>query len=303
MNPFSLNGSFVALITPFDKKGRIDVAALEALVEWHIQEGSAGLVCAGSTGEARSLNELERRKILQICIKTAKKRIPIIAGTGMPDTRQTLRLTRQALQENADACLVVTPYYSRPTQKGCILHFQEVSKIGLPFIVYNNPTRSTIQLSPETISEIGQLPCALALKESTNDPLFVRKIRLLSSLPILAGEDALTYEMLQEGAQGGISVIANLIPNPWSILFEHANAKKWVEAKAISDLYLPVYDVLFSEPNPQCVKYILFLMGKCSPTLRLPLIEPNSKTQLSLKTILPTLYLYRNEFKQRYPKT
>lgn len=291
MSGKSFQGSIVALVTPFTASGRVDARALQQLVQWHIHEGTDAIVCSGTTGESTTLTEADRNKILKVCLEAADKRIPIIAGTGTCDTKQSVHFTEMAQKLGADACLVITPYYNKPTQRGCILHFQEISRVGLPFIAYNNPGRTVVQLQPETIAEIGQLPNAAAIKESTNDPAFLAKIRALTNLPILAGEDALTVAMIKQGAVGAISVVANLIPAAWKKMVQLSLAKEWAQAEALSNRYLPLCQAMFRESNPQCVKYALSLMGKCSPRLRLPLVIPNESACDEIKTTMLHLSL------------
>ena len=149
MGGISFRGSIVALVTPLTASGRVDIRCLQQLVQWHIHEGTEGLVCSGTTGESTTLSESDRKKVLQACLEAADKRIPIIAGTGTCDTKQSVHFTEVAQKLGADACLVITPYYNKPTQRGCILHFQEISRVGLPFIAYNNPGRTVVQLQPE----------------------------------------------------------------------------------------------------------------------------------------------------------
>lgn len=288
MGTKNFRGSFVALVTPFDQYGRIDRTCLQELVRWHIQAGSDGLVISGTTGEAATQSDAERKKILQIALEAAERKIPIIAGTGTCDTRQSVRLTEQAQKLGADGCLAITPYYNKPTQRGCLLHFQEISRVGLPWIAYNNPGRTVVQLQPETIAKMTRLPNIAAIKESTNDPSFLQKIRALTNLPILAGEDALTYAMINEGAVGAISVVGNVIPSAWKKMVSLA-LRGDVKAKSLSDRYLPLCEALFRETNPQCVKYALSLMGKCPPHLRLPLVLPQEKVCEEIKQVLDRL--------------
>ena len=296
----AFRGSFVALVTPFSAHGRIDARKLRELVEWHIQEGTEGIVCSGATGESTTLSEADRGKVLRICLEAAGKRIPVIAGTGTCDTKQSVHLTEQAQKLGADGCLVITPYYNKPTQRGCVLHFQEISRVGLPFIAYNNPGRTVVQLQPETIAAIGQLPNAAGIKECTNDPQFVAKIRSLTPLPVFSGEDALTYAMLREGAVGAISTVGNIIPSLWKKMIHLALSGHWERAKELSERYIPLCQALFLETNPQCVKYTLFLMGKCQPYLRLPLVLPTVETQAEIKRVL--LHLSLPQMEQFLPR-
>jgi 4-hydroxy-tetrahydrodipicolinate synthase len=283
-------GSIVALVTPFNARGKVDEIKLQELIRWHIREGTDGLVISGTTGEAATQSDSERKKILQIALEAAERQIPIIAGTGTCDTRQSVHLTEQAIRLGADGCLAITPYYNKPTQRGCLSHFQEIDRVGLSWIAYDNPGRTVIQLQPETIAQMAELPHLAALKESTNDPTFLRKIRALTDLPVLAGEDALTFAMIQEGAVGAISVVGNVIPAAWKKMIELAIQGKG-EAKILSEQYLPLCEALFRETNPQCVKYALSLMGKCAPHLRLPLVCPQEKAQEEIRAVLLQLNL------------
>lgn len=281
-----LRGSFVALITPFSSFGRVDCKALEALVEWQILEGTEGIVCCASTSEACTLNDAERKKITEICVKTAARRIPIITGTGTCDTRQTVRLTEAAKRLGAAGCLVVTPYYNRPTQKGCLAHFREVAKVGLPIIAYHNPTRAAFRFTLESIQELGSIANVVAIKDSTHDLDFVRGIRKISKLPIFSGEDDLALEIIQEGGIGVISVIGNVIPRGWNQMIRFALSGEMAAAKKLGSRYLPLCKAHFIETNPQCVKYVVSQMGRCCAKVRLPLVMPTLETQKTLKRVL-----------------
>lgn len=282
----SLSGSFVALITPFHKKGGVDRKRLRELVEWHIAEGTDGIVCCGSTGEAACLTESDRKIIAKICVETSAKRIPIIVGTGVSSTALTVRYTEQVQKLGADGCLAVTPYYNKPSQRGCFLHYGEVAKVGLPVIVYHNPGRAVIRLSAEGIAEISAIPNIVAIKESS-DLDHIRKVRkLCPNLPIFSGEDDQTYEILREGGAGAITVFGNIIPRGVKQLVQLALQGKWESAKKLADRYLPLCKALFQESNPQPVKFAMSWLGKCEPVLRLPLVLPTEKTQKDLKAIL-----------------
>lgn len=286
MSAPQFRGSFVALITPFDRKKRVDRKALEDLVEWHINEGTDGIVCCGTTGEGVALSEAERKKIAEICVCIAEKRIPVIASTGTSDTRQSVKLTEQMNKLGVDGCLVVTPYYNKPTQRGCILHFGEISKVGLPMILYHNPARAVIRLTAETIAEIAEFPSVAAIKESSHDMDFVKKIRKLSKIPLFSGEDDLTYQILAEGGIGAISVIGNIIPGGWSKMIHLALDGKWKLAKLLSDRYAPLCKALFLETNPQCVKFAMDWLGLAKGEIRLPLVEPETSIQKEIKQAL-----------------
>ncbi|MBS0624693.1 MAG: 4-hydroxy-tetrahydrodipicolinate synthase [Verrucomicrobia bacterium] len=286
-------GSLVAIVSPFDVKGRIDIQSLEKLVEWQIEQGTEGIVCCGATGEATSLRPAERWKILEVCLKVAAGRVPVLLGTGTPDTRETVRFTEKAQKIGAQGCLVVTPFYNRPSQRGSVLHYKEVAKVGIPIVAYHNPPRTQLRLQVETVAEIGLIKGIAALKDSSGDLDFIRKVRNATPLPILSGEDWLTFEILREGGVGTISTVANVIPGVWKKMIRFAREGNLEKAKLISDHFQPLCRALFLESNPQCVKFVLSLMGKCRQDLRLPLVPPLEQIQAELKEILLGLRLPR----------
>lgn len=288
-------GSFVALITPFTRKGNVDWKALERLIEWHISEGTDGIVCSATTGEGPCLSDSERKKIAHICIQTAAKRIPIIVSTGVNDTRTSVRHTETAQKLGADGCLVVTPYYNKPSQKGCYLHFQEVAKVGLPTIIYHNPPRAVIRLTAETIIEISKIPNIIAIKDASSDLGLIRKI--VKYIPVFSGDDDLAFSVMREGGVGSIAATANLIPRGWKEMIHHCQKGKWEKAELFSQRYLPLIKALFSETNPQCFKFALSWFRKCQPTLRLPMIPPTESTQREIKKEI--LRLAMPQFKQK----
>lgn len=277
----AFTGSYVALITPFDRKGRLDRKTLEKLVEWHIAEGTDGIVCCATTGESPCLSDADRKVAAEICIRTAAGCIPIIVSTGTNDTRTSIRNTERAQKLGANGCLVVTPYYNKPTQRGCILHFQEVAKVGLPVIAYHIPPRAVIRLTYETIVELSQIPNIAAIKESSQDLELVRKISPL--IPVFSGDDDLTFDILQRGGVGCIGVTPNLIPRGWKTMIQLALQGKWEQAHFLSKRYLPFIKALFAEVNPQGIKFALSWLQKCQPVLRLPMILPTPATQQGIK--------------------
>ena len=283
------SGSYVAVVTPFHKKGNLDLKALKDLVEWQIQQGTEGIVCCGSTGEGIALTDRERKRIAEVCIKTAAKRVPILVNTGVADTRQSIRLTEMAQKLGADGSVVVTPYYNKPTQKGCLLHYREIARVGLPIIAYHNPGRTLIRLTVESAQELSQIPNIVALKDSGHDLEWIRKVK--NFLPIIAGDDDITYEILREGGIGAISVIGNLIPRSWKSLIRLCLEKKWDSAERLAKFYMPFCKSLFLEANPQCVKWAMKYLNLSNGALRLPLIEPNESIQREIKKELTHLSL------------
>lgn len=277
----AFSGSFVALITPFDRKGRLDTKALEKLVEWHINEGTDGIVCSATTGEGLSFSDLERKKIAQICIETAARRIPVIVSTGVSDTRISTRYTEMAKRLGADGCLVVTPYYNKPSQRGCVIHFQEVARVGLPIIIYHNPPRAVVRLSGETIEELSQIPNVVGIKESSHDLELVR--RIAKRIPVFSGDDDLTYSILREGGVGAIAVTANVIPRGWKRLVSSCLQGEWEKGSYLMKRFLPLCRAMFLETNPQGPKFVASWLGLCKPVLRLPMILPTDATRIALK--------------------
>ncbi len=265
------------------RPARIDRKAIEGLVEWHIQEKTDGIVCSGCTGESGSLSRAEKKTILEICVKVANGRIPIVAGTGTCDTRETIAQTEDALKLGASACLVLTPYLNKPTQRGCLEHFRQVAKVGLPIVVYHNPPRTAFRFNQETLRELVAISEVIAFKDSGRDFELIKE--LFSHLAVLAGDDDLTLPTLELGGKGVISVIGNLIPRGWSQMVRLA-LNHDLEAKRLFERYLPLCRGNFLETNPQCVKYLVSQMKKCKPILRLPLQLPTLDTQKALRQIL-----------------
>ncbi len=282
-------GSIVALVTPFTQQGEVDYPALKKLVDWHAVEGTDAIVCCGTTGEAPTLSDEEQNTIFKTAIDVAKKRLPIIAGTGTYDTRKTVEKTAQAKALGADGCLVVVPYYSRPMPEGCVAHYKEVSKVGLPTIVYHHPGRTGIRLSAEVLVEIAELPSVMGIKEASGGLELIQQIKRVSDIPVLAGDDTLAYAMMELGAAGVISIVANIIPRQWKEMVQSFLQGDKKRAKELDTLYAPLSQAMILETNPQCVKYGVSLLGKCAPHMRLPLLSPMGTTR---SAILSAFSLY-----------
>jgi 4-hydroxy-tetrahydrodipicolinate synthase len=282
-------GSFVALITPFDQKGRLDRKTIERLVEWHIAEGTDGLVCCATTGEGTTLSDAEKRTVAQTCIRTAAGRIPVLVATGTPDTRASVRNTEWAQKAGASGCLAITPYYNKPTQKGCLLHYKELSKVGLPIIIYHNPARAVTRLSFETLAEMSQLPNIAGYKDSNRDLDLVRKIHKL--IPVYVGDDDLTVDIMRAGGVGCIGVTTNLIPRTWKQIVQLCLQGEWAQAELLFQRYAPLLKAIFSEVNPQGIKCAVSCLGKCQPILRLPMLLPTEAHQLAIRQELLRLAL------------
>ncbi len=276
-------GSIVAIVTPFTSNGRIDRKALESLIEWHIEEKTDGVVCSGTTGEGCALSRKERKTVAEICLKTAAGRIPIIVGTGTCSTRETILYTEDALKLGAAACLVVTPYFNKPSQKGCLEHFREIAKVSQPIIVYHNPGRAVFRFTKDALCELAEIPEIVAFKDSGRDFDLIQD--LYAKMAVLAGDDDLTPDLIERGGKGVISVIGNVIPRGWSRAV-HLALLKDPKSRELFERYLPLCQGNFIEANPQCVKYLVSQMRRCKPILRLPLQLPTPETQRILQNIL-----------------
>ncbi|TMA29079.1 MAG: 4-hydroxy-tetrahydrodipicolinate synthase [Deltaproteobacteria bacterium] len=270
-----LRGSMVALVTPF-RNGALDEPALRALVQWQLASGTDGLVPGGTTGEGATLTAEEAVRVARICVEEARGRVPVIAGCGTNSTRATIENVRRAKEAGADAALVVTPYYNKPTPEGLFRHFEAVAKQGgLPVVMYNVPSRTSLDMLPDTIARCARLPGIVAVKEASGNAVRVAEIRALGvpdSFSILAGDDMFTLSTLATGGQGVISVVANVAPADLAALCDAFFAGDLGRARAAQIKFAPLVKALFLETNPLPVKHALFRMGKIAHELRLPLV-------------------------------
>ncbi|PIS01876.1 MAG: 4-hydroxy-tetrahydrodipicolinate synthase [Chlamydiae bacterium CG10_big_fil_rev_8_21_14_0_10_35_9] len=279
----SFFGSIVALVTPFDDNFALDRNAFDNLLEWHLEQKTDGLVLLGTTGESPTLNTDEKLYIIKRAVEIVKKNIPIVIGTGTNDTKTTVEFTNRSKELGADGALVIAPYYNRPTQKGCLAHFAEVSKLDFPIIVYHHPKRTGFTFTIDTLNELSKLKNIVSIKEASGDLNFIQSIE---SLPILSGDDDLTFTLLKKGATGSISVIANVMPSLWKEMHDLCLSHKYEKAEKIVQKLTPLIKAFNLEPNPQCVKYALRCLGLCKSHLRLPMIEPNDFTKKEIKEAL-----------------
>jgi 4-hydroxy-tetrahydrodipicolinate synthase len=284
-----LAGAFTALVTPFTADGKsVDYEKLREIVEWQIEEGINGLVPMGTTGESPTVSHEEHDKVIAEVVKYANGRVPVIAGTGSNSTAEALRLTQAAKDAGADACLVVCPYYNKPTQRGLYEHFKAVATVGLPVVLYNIPGRTGINLTPQTIAELSKIPEIVAIKEATGSLDQASEIAALCDITILSGDDNLTLPMIAIGATGVISVLSNASPakvlavTKPALLGDFATAKK----AHLENIFL--VKALFSEANPQPIKKVMELLGKCSSSVRAPLTDCAPETVETLKGLLKT---------------
>lgn len=276
-------GSIVALATPFDAQGNVDLKTLAELIEWHIESSTDAIVLCGTTGESPTLSTTEMMSIFETGVLVSNGRIPIIAGTGCNHTAKAAELTEKAKEMGADGALVVVPYYNRPMPEGCFRHFQELSKIGLPLIVYHHPARTGIKLSIKALARIAELPNIAAIKDATGDIDHALELMHEIKTPVLTGDDSLALPMMAAGAVGVISIVANLIPRQWKIFTTLMLSDEVGEGREHFKRYYPLVKSMVIETNPQCVKYALSLMGKCSSALRLPLTEPEDAVKQQIE--------------------
>ncbi len=266
------SGSICALITPF-QNGDLDEDAFRTIVEWQISEGTHGLVPVGTTGESPTLSHEEHKKTVELCIEVVDKRVPVIAGAGSNSTAEALELMEHAKQAGADAALVVTPYYNKPTQEGLFRHFEALDAVGLPIIIYNIPGRSVIDMSVETMARCAQLENVIGVKDATAavGRATEQKLACGDDFCQLSGEDVTQLGFLAQGGDGCISVTANVAPRLMSEMHEAWQTGNIREAQRINERLTPLHVDLFCEANPGPVKYAASLLGKCSDEVRLPL--------------------------------
>lgn len=278
-------GSIPALVTPFSN-GEVDKKALKDLVEWHIAQGSTGVVAVGTTGETPTLSHEEHREVVRICVETAAGRIPVIAGAGSNSTREATSLTQFAQEIGADAALVVTPYYNKPTQRGLIAHFAAIhDATDIPIIIYNIPGRSVVDMTPETMGELAKLPRIIGVKDATGDITRVSHTRATCGHDFvqLSGEDASALGFNAHGGVGCISVTANVAPKLCAEFQTATLAGDYRTALDIQDRLLPLHTAIFVEPGVVGTKYALSLLGKCEEEVRRPLtgLLKETKAQIS----------------------
>jgi len=264
-------GSMVALVTPF-LNGKVDEAKLRELVEFHIQSKTDAISPCGTTGESPTLSHEEHKRVIQIVVEQAKKRVPVIAGTGSNATDEAVDLTRFAKRAGADAALMVCPYYNKPTQEGVYRHFEKVAKeADIPIVLYNIPGRTGINMAPETIARLSKIETIVAVKEAAGSLDQVSQILSLCDITVLSGDDSLTLPMMSVGAKGVISVVANIVPKDVVALTHHALDGAFEKAREFHYKLLPLCKVLFIETNPIPVKTAMETLGMIKGELRLPL--------------------------------
>ncbi|MGB0959232.1 MAG: 4-hydroxy-tetrahydrodipicolinate synthase [Halocynthiibacter sp.] len=273
-------GSMPALVTPL-KNDKLDLDTLKHLVEWHIAEGSSGLVPVGTTGESPTLTHSEHEAVVEAVVKAAAGRIPVIAGAGSNNTVEMLRHVEHAKSVGADAALVVTPYYNKPTQAGMIAHFKAANDVGLPIVIYNIPGRSVVDMTPETMGELAKLENIIGVKDATGDIARVSQQRMSCGPEFtqLSGEDASALGFNAHGGVGCISVTANIAPRLCAEFQAATLAGEYAKALEIQDKLMPLHEAIFLEPGLVGAKYGLSVLGKCSNEVRLPLTALSNATK------------------------
>jgi 4-hydroxy-tetrahydrodipicolinate synthase len=268
------HGSMVALVTPMRADGALDEASLERLVEWHIEQGSDALVAVGTSGESATLDEHEHCHVIRRVVQIARGRIPVIAGTGANSTTEAISLTRCAMQAGADACLLVTPYYNKPTQEGLYLHHKAIAEaVPIPQILYNVPGRTAVDMLPETVERLAAIANIVGIKDATGDMQRARDMleRCGDRLALYSGDDLTALEFMLLGGKGDISVTANVAPRAMHELCAAALAGDRAGAAVINARLLALHQDLFVESNPIPVKWALYTMGLIPPGIRLPM--------------------------------
>ncbi|MFN3210260.1 MAG: 4-hydroxy-tetrahydrodipicolinate synthase [Roseovarius sp.] len=274
-------GSFPALVTPF-KNGELDLDTLKKLVEWHIGEGSHGLVPVGTTGESPTLSHTEHETVVSEVVRAAAGRVPVIAGAGSNNTLESIRFIQHAEKVGADAALVVTPYYNKPTQRGLIAHFTALHDCcNLPIIIYNIPGRSVVDMTPQTMGELARLPRIVGVKDATGDLARVSLQRMTCGKEFcqISGEDATAHGFNAQGGVGVISVTGNVAPKMVAEVQNATLAGDYAKALEIQDRLMPLHKAIFTEPGLVGAKYALSRLGLCSAEVRSPLTELSDETK------------------------
>lgn len=279
-------GSFVALVTPF-LNGDVDYKKLRELVEYHIKNGTNGIVPCGTTGESPTLTHEEHRQIISEVVDYAKGRITILAGTGSNSTNETLSLTRHAKKAGADGALVITPYYNKPTQEGLYMHYKTVAEeVDIPIVIYNVPSRTGVSITPETVARLAEIKNIVGIKEASGSIDQTSEILNLCDIIVLSGDDSLTLPIMSVGGKGVISVTANIVPKDVSDMVNLILNGKLVEAQRLHKKLFPLSRAMFIETNPIPVKTAMRLFNRLNGEMRLPLCKMSKAHEEQLANVL-----------------
>jgi 4-hydroxy-tetrahydrodipicolinate synthase len=278
-------GSMVAIITPFDSKGKFDEEKYRELIEFQIENGTDVIVPCGTTGESATLDYKEHERVIKTCIKQVNKRVPVLAGTGSNSTDEAIGLSLHAKKMGADGVLLVSPYYNKPSQEGLYLHYKAIAEsVDLPQVLYNVPGRTGMNMAAETTIRLAEFPNIAAIKEASGSVTQASEIldKAGDKIDVLSGDDFLTLPLMVCGAKGIISVTANIMPAEVKAMVTAANEGRWEDARRMHLEMLDIHNAMFIESNPVPVKTAVSLMGKCEPDVRLPLapLMPGSLEKL-----------------------
>ena len=289
------SGSMTALVTPF-KNGKVDESTLKKLIDFQITNGTRGLVPCGTTGESSTLSHHEHDRVIEITVKHSAGRIPVIAGTGSNSTAETIRLTEHAKNVGADACLVIVPYYNKPTQSGLLAHFTKVADtVDIPIIMYNIPGRTAINMLPETIAQLSQHKNIIGVKEASGNLAQVSQIISLCNIIVLSGDDALTLPILSVGGKGVISVASNIVPRDIDEMVSSFDKGNLVKARRIHYKLFPLFKDLFIETNPAPLKTAMAFLDMIEEEIRLPLVPLQETNKARIKILLEEYGLLKKE--------
>ena len=287
-------GSLVALITPMRSDGSIDEKAYAELVDWQIKEGTNGVVPVGTTGESPTLSHDEHRRVVEIAIEVSAGRVPVIAGAGSNSTEEAIALTRHAKEAGADAALIVTPYYNKPTQEGLYQHYKAIAAaVKLPIIVYSVQGRTGVNVEPATLRRLSEIDYVIGVKEASGNISQMAQVvhQVPSGFAVLCGDDSIAIPLIALGGHGVVSVVSNEIPREFTALIDRALRNDFAGARELQRQYLPLMEVNFVESNPIPVKAAMALMGLLEPVWRLPLCPPNPANLVKIEKVVEALGL------------
>ncbi|OSI15799.1 4-hydroxy-tetrahydrodipicolinate synthase [Neisseria dentiae] len=289
-----LKGSLVALITPMNADGSVNYGELRTLIDWHIENGTDGIVAVGTTGESATLPAEEHLAVVEATVKHVNKRVPVIAGTGANSTAEAIELSKAAERLGADYTLSVVPYYNKPSQEGIYRHFKAIAEAtAIPMIIYNVPGRTVVDMNNETILRLAEIPNIVGVKEASGD--IARETDLINRAPegfaVYSGDDPTGMAFMLCGGDGVISVAANVAPKLFADMCREAIAGNIPAARELNKKLIPVYDVMFCEPSPAAPKWALSQLGLCQPHVRLPIIELSSDGQDKVRSALKSAQL------------
>lgn len=284
-----LKGSLVALITPMNQDGSINYEQLHDLIDWHIKNGTDGIVAVGTTGESATLPVEEHLAVIEATVKHANKRVPVIAGTGANNTVEAIALSKAAEQAGADYTLSVVPYYNKPSQEGIYQHFKAIAEAtSIPMVIYNVPGRTVVSMSNDTILRLAEIPNIVGVKEASGN--IGSNIELINSVPegfvVLSGDDPTGLPFMLCGGHGVVTVAANVAPKLFADMCRAALEGDIATARRLNEQLIPIYNTMFCEPSPAAPKWGLSLLGKCEPHVRLPLVALTEAGQAKVRAAL-----------------